>query len=123
MKQKLYIPVKRSSIMSGYNNKDNKILSFIYKIEDIKNAVNCILENGAYSDKNFESQMSKKSKNYTVVESDIVELGYRYKKFVGLKLQREILAYMQSDNEFIEYVKSTDLNLYNKIQEIVCNAM
>jgi hypothetical protein len=67
--------------------------------------------------------MSKKSKNYTVVESDIVELGYRYKKFVGLKLQREILAYMQSDNEFIEYVKSTDLNLYNKIQEIVCNAM
>jgi hypothetical protein len=118
-----YITPNLSSLMSSHKNNDNKILSFIYKIEDIKNAVNCILENGAYSDRNFESQMSKKSKNYNPIEKEIVELGYRYKKFIGVKLQHEILDYLQGDDEFIEYVKINDLDLYNRIQEILCHAM
>lgn len=90
------------------------------KISDIsliKETLNCILENGAYSDKNYQSQMNKKSDNYNEKEKLLVNMGYRYKQFQGEKMQDELFEQLISDKEYIEHLKINDNCLYETIME------
>jgi hypothetical protein len=90
-----------------------------YSLVKIKEVVNCILEHGAYSDKNYEMQMSKKSKNYNENEKLLVTMSYKFKKFEGEKLQKELFEFLSKNVEFLEYLKTNDLDLYYEIQKLI----
>lgn len=83
--------------------------------------MNCVLEHGAYSDKNFERQMNKKGDNYNNQEKRLLELSYKYKKFRGELLQKDLMEYLVTDKEFLDYLRINDLDLYNIIKELIKN--
>lgn len=103
--------------------KGNKSNSMIHhKINVVKGLMNKILENGAYSTINYERQMSKKSKNYNEFEKKLVTMGYKFKKYYGEKLQRELFDYISQDKEFLENLKSNDMELYTEIMDLMKHA-
>ena len=101
----------------------SKTREYVSKLYDVKKAVNGILENGAYSDKNFEKQMNKKGENYNIVEKNLVTIAYMYKKYNGEKLQKELFDSIKNDKEFIEYLKSKNKDIYNILKEMEENKM
>jgi len=107
--------------MGFYNNKKNKDIH-LNSLVKVKEVMNSILENGAYSDKNYERQMTKKFKNYNENEKLLVTLSYRFKKFEGEQLQKQLFKYITENKDFIEYLKINDINLYNQISELIKNA-
>jgi hypothetical protein len=102
---------------NALNDFDN-IKIFLYKIENIKELINCILENGAYSNSNYNRQMSKKSHNYTEFEGKLVTLGFRFKKCYGEKMQKALFGMITEDKEFLEYLKINDQALYYMVEEM-----
>jgi hypothetical protein len=100
---------------------DRRAMALVFKLEDVKRTVNSILENGAYSDKNYQVQMNKKANNYNPDEQILVTAGFLLKKHLGLKLQRELLNMISSDEEFLQYVKSYDESLYEQIKGMINN--
>ena len=92
------------------------------KIYYIKNSINCILENGAYSDKNYQCQMNKKSDNYNEFEKQLVTLAYKQKKMLGIELQKEIFEYLSNDEQLIEYLKTNDTSALEMLKEMKKNA-
>jgi hypothetical protein len=93
-----------------------------HKISIVKELMNKILENGAYSTINYERQMSKKSKNYNEFEKKLVTMGYRFKKYYGEKLQKQLFNYISQDKEFLDYLKSNDMELYTDIMDLMNHA-
>lgn len=93
-----------------------------HKITIVKELMNKILENGAYSTINYERQMSKKSKNYNEFEKKLVTMGYRFKKYYGEKLQKQLFNYISQDKEFLDYLKSNDMELYTDIMDLMKHA-
>jgi hypothetical protein len=87
----------------------------VNKINHIKESLNCILENGAYSDKNYQNQMNRKSDNYNEKEKLLVTMGYRYKQFNGEELQNQLFNEMINDKKYMEHLKINDKNLYENI--------
>jgi len=90
----------------------------ISRINSIKEDINCILENGAYSDKNYQSQMNKKSDNYNEFEKSLVTISYRNKQFLGKKLQKEVFESLYNDKEFLDYLKINDIGTYEMIMRM-----
>lgn len=90
-----------------------------YSLVKIKEVVNCILEHGAYSDKNYEVQMAKKSKNYNENEKLLVTMSYKFKKFEGEKLQKDLFEFLSSNKEFLDYLKMNDLELYYEVEKMM----
>lgn len=89
------------------------------QIFDIKDTVNNILENGAYSDKNFNVQMNKKGNNYNMQEQLIVAMAYRQKQFLGEQLQKEFIDRFKENTEMLEWLKNNDNKLYEIITKII----
>lgn len=85
---------------------------------EIKEVMNCILEHGAYSDKNYNQQMVKKSSNYNDFEKLLVTMTYRYKKFEGKKLQQQLFDFLKDNKDYLDYIKTMDTELYDRIMEI-----
>lgn len=81
--------------------------------------MNLILEHGAYSDKNYNMQMTKKSKNYNEFEKLLVTMSYRYKKSEGEKLQKELFKFLVGNKDYMDYIQQTDLELYQEIKRIM----
>jgi len=89
------------------------------RIMDVKKLVNCILENGAYSNKNEQRQIAKSGDNYDTQEKTIVHLGWKYRKFLGRKMQSEMLDLMKEDEEFLEDLKLQDKLLYDDFKGMI----
>ena len=105
------------------NVKKKNVLDInVYIIYSVKKAMNCVLEHGAYSDKNFERQINKKGENYNNQEKRLLEVVYRFKKFRGEVLQKDLMGYLLSDREFLDYLRTNDLELYKIIEELIKNA-
>lgn len=89
------------------------------KIMEIKKLTNCILENGAYSNKNEQRQIAKSGDNYDAQEKTIVHLGWKYRKFLGRKMQTEMLDLLKADEEFLEDLKVQDKLLYDEFKGMI----
>jgi len=81
-----------------------------------------MLENGAYSDSNESKQLAKGSNVYNNNEKLIVELSWKYRKFLGLKIQKQIINILKEDNEFLLFLKDIDNKLYGEVLQVVNNA-
>ena len=89
-----------------------------YKLNRVKELSNLILENGAYSDSNYQRQMTKKGKNYNELEKMIILATYKYKKYYGEKLQEELIELIITDEELLEHLKATDIETYKIVIEM-----
>lgn len=89
------------------------------RIMDIKKLVNCILENGAYSNKNEQRQIAKSGDNYDQQERTIVHLGWKYRKYLGRKMQSEMLNLMKGDDEFLEDLEIKDKLLFDEFMVLL----
>jgi hypothetical protein len=102
-----------------YNRGKNACSQAIaFKLNRVKELSNLILENGAYSDSNYQRQMTKKGKNYNELEKTIVLATYKYKKFYGEKLQEELIELLITDKELLEHLKATDMETYEIVMEM-----
>ena len=89
------------------------------KIMDIKRLVNCILENGAYSNKNEQRQIAKSGDNYDQQEKTIVHLSWKYRKYIGRQMQSEMLHLIKMDDEFLKDLEVNDKLLFNDFMGII----
>jgi hypothetical protein len=103
---------------SHYKRKGGEIRNIADKLNRVKELSNLILENGAYSDKNYERQITKKGQNYNELEKMIILSTYKYKKFYGEKLQEELIELIITDLELIEHLKITDFETYKIVMEM-----
>ena len=82
-------------------------------IYDVKKLLNCILENGAYSVSNENRQMVEKSDNYNGFEKVLVQVSWRFRSFVGRKMQGELLDIFRGDKDFLDELKHNDPELFS----------
>ena len=82
------------------------------KIGEVKRIINCILENGAYSNKNEQNQMVKKGDNYNPKEKVLVRMSWRYRNFLGRQMQDALIEQFKNDTEFLTDLKDNDPELY-----------
>lgn len=87
-------------------------------MKEVKRIVNCILENGAYSNKNEKTQMAKGMNNYNPAEKILVEASWKFRRFHGVILQNILKDFLSSNKEFMDFLKEEDEALYESLQEL-----
>lgn len=89
------------------------------EIYNIKKIINCILENGAYSNKNSKIQIAKGSSSYNPAEKILVKTAWKFRKLQGKIMQSELKKYLDRKKDFLAYLKNEDEDLYNELRELI----
>lgn len=89
------------------------------EIYNIKKIMNCILENGAYSDKNSKVQISKGSSTYNPAEKVLVKVAWKFRTQQGKIMQSELKRYLEKKKDFLGYLKQEDEELYNELKRLI----
>jgi hypothetical protein len=89
------------------------------RILEVKRIVNCLLENGAYSVKNEQQQMVKKGDNYNPQEKILVKMSWKYRRYLGIQAQRDLIEMYRNDDDFLDFVEGEDGDLLKMFKSMV----
>ena len=81
--------------------------------------MNCILENGAYSNSNEKVQLTKGANNYNPQEKILVKTSWKFRKLQGRMMQEGLKTYFEKNKEFLAFLKNDDSELYNELKELI----
>lgn len=95
-----------------------KLMTHKKQIIDVKKLVNCILENGAYSNKNEKMQIAKGINSYNPQEKILVQTSWKFRKFHGLIMQQQLKEFFEGDKHFLSFLEKEDNELYSKLLEL-----
>lgn len=89
------------------------------EIFNIKKIVNCILENGAYSNDNEKMQLVRGANNYNPQEKILVKTSWKFRKLQGKMMQEGLKTYFEKNKDFLAFLKTEDEELYGDLKELI----